>query len=236
MKLLGIFAGAVLCFSPVSNAADLGPGPRKAPREPDSFVQYGGTYNWAGIYAGAFIGGVHSDWTIDFFRNNNHGHAEETSSGLAGGGWVGYNWQINPNWVLGVEGDLGGTNASQSFEVFDNDMIHTKIGVFGSVRGRVGYAVDRVLFFATGGVAWAQIDQDIQKGRNAGEQVVSEGQTHTGYIVGAGIDYAFDSHWLGRVEYLFANYGQDTIYNRDGNRAVFENDMHLLRVGLSYRF
>ena len=100
MKLLGIFAGAVLCFSPVSNAADLGPGPRKAPREPDSFVQYGGTYNWAGIYAGAFIGGVHSDWTIDFFRNNNHGHAEETSSGLAGGGWVGYNWQINPNWVL----------------------------------------------------------------------------------------------------------------------------------------
>jgi outer membrane immunogenic protein len=108
--------------------------------------------------------------------------------------------------------------------------------MFGSLRGRIGYAVDRTLFFGTAGVAWANISQNIQKGRNAGEQVVWEDQTATGYVVGGGIEYAFDNSWVGRAEYLYSNYGNVTLYNADGNRAEFKNDMSLLRVGLSHKF
>ena len=231
MKITGMFLGVIVALSSGVQAADLG-----SARPPDTFVQYGNAYNWSGLYTGGFVGGAHSIWTIDFYRNNNHGHAEESSDGFAGGLWAGYNWQVSPNWVLGVEGDLGWTNANQHNEVFDNDHTDSRIGRFGSVRGRVGYAMDRMLFFATAGVGWANISQNIQKGRNAGEQVVWENQTPTGYVIGAGVDYAFTNNWIGRVEYLYSNYGKTTLYNTDGNRADFENDMHLLRVGLTYKF
>ena len=39
-----------------------------------------------------------------------------------------------------------------------------------------------------------------------------------------------------RGEYVYTDYGSVTLYNRDRNRADFRNEMHLLRVGASYRF
>lgn len=231
MQKIWIAGWALVCLPAFTHAADLG----KPASPKDPYVNYEAPYNWSGLYGGGFIGGAHSVWTIDFFRNNNHGHAEEGSDGFAGGLWVGHNWQVN-RWVYGVEADLGWTNASQHNQVFDNDNTDSSIGMFGSIRGRAGYTVDRVLFFGTAGIAWANIDQNIQKGRNAGEQVVWENQTPTGYVIGGGIEYAFDNRWIGRAEYLYSNYGDVTLINRDGNRAVFENDMSLLRVGLSHKF
>src|SRR5262245_57441508 len=96
--------------------------------------------------------------------------------------------------------------------------------MFGSLRGRVGYALDRLLLYGTAGIAFADLSQNIQKGRNAGEQVVWENQTPTGYVLGAGAEYAFNSRWIGRVEYLYSNYGNVTLTNADGNTAIFNND------------
>ena len=235
MNRIWIAIGAVIYLATITiaQAADLGGKPASIK---DSYVDYAAPYNWSGLYGGGFVGGAHSIWTNDFFRNNNHGHAELSSDGFAGGFYLGHNWQLNRNWVYGIEADIGWTNASQHNEVFDNDHTDSEIGMFGSLRGRIGYAVDRTLFFATAGVAWANIDQNIQKGRNAGEQVVWEGQTATGYVVGGGIEYAFDNNWIGRAEYLYSDYGNVTLYNADGNRAEFKNDMSLLRVGLSHKF
>jgi outer membrane immunogenic protein len=229
MTRLGFLFGALVCLSPQAQASEPTP-------PPSNYGLYSVPYNWSGPYAGAFVGGVHSIWTVDFYRNNNHGHSEQSSDGFAGGGFAGYNWQVSPNWVIGVEGDLGWTNASQHNEIFDNDHTDSEIGAFGSLRFRAGYAVDRILFFATAGVAWANIDQNIQKGRNAGEQVVYENETSTGYVIGAGIEYAFADGWVSRAEYLYSNYGTVNLTNRDGNQAVFENDLSLIRVGLSRRF
>lgn len=193
-------------------------------------------FNWTGLYAGVYLGGAHSVWTIDFFRNNNHGHAELGGDGIAGGGWLGYNLQMNSNIVVGVEADLGFTNASQSNQTFDNDFTYSDYGAFGSLRGRLGYAFDRMLVYGTAGLAFANITNNIQKGRNAGVQVVSEDQSHTGYALGLGVEYAFDRNWVARAEYLYSNYGLTTLFNRDGNQADFENELHLVRAGLSYRF
>jgi outer membrane immunogenic protein len=77
------------------------------------------------------------------------------------------------------------------------------------------------------------LSNEIQKGRNAGEQVVWDGQLRTGLAVGGGIEYAFTNRWIGRVEYLFTDLGDVTLFNADGNRAVFKNELHLLRVGAS---
>ena len=87
----------------------------------------------------------------DFNRINNN------ASGVIGGAHVGYNYQIN-QFVLGLEGDVDGSSLSKTanFAPFSNYYqdyipisIHSNLGVQGSIRGRLGYAFDRVLVYAT---------------------------------------------------------------------------------------
>jgi outer membrane immunogenic protein len=143
---------------------------------------------------------------------------------------------IAPRVVAGVEADLGWATASQSNNIFDNDTSYSKIGTFGSLRGRLGYAIDRFLVYGTAGLAFASVTNDIQKGRNAGEQIVYDDQWETGYAIGGGVEYALSQSVVARAEYIYSNYGTVSLYNRDGNLAEMTNDMHLMRVGLSYRF
>lgn len=209
----------------------------KMPPMPDDIpLPTAAAFNWAGYYAGGFVGGAHGLWTVDFFRNNNHGHAEEGEDGFEGGGWVGYNTYISRNIVAGAEADLGLTSAQQSNNIFDNDTSYAKFNGFGSIRARLGYAMDRWLVFGTAGIAVANITNDIQKGVNAGEQIVWDGQTRVGYAVGAGAEYALTDRWIGRAEYLYENFGTVTQFNADGNRAQMNNQLHQLRVGVSYKF
>ena len=227
---LGVVAASgFLLALPVAQAADV----RKS--EPAA-VYNSPYYNWTGYYAGVFGGGAHGIWTVDFYRNNNHGHAEEGADGLALGVYGGYNYQFANRFVIGGELDLGKSTASQQNQIFDNDTSLARFGVFGSARMRVGYAFDRLLLFGTIGVGVASISNNIQKGRNAGEEVVWEDQVKAGVTTGAGVEYAFTNNWVGRGEYVYTDYGSVTLYNRDRNRADFKNEMHLLRVGASYRF
>lgn len=235
-----IFAAAAVlagygAFAPIASAADLGGAPRGSYK--DEPVYAAPAYNWTGLYFGGYVGLAHGVWTVDFYRNNNHGHAEEGADGFAGGGWVGYNYQMPAsNIVLGLEADLGATNAKQSNDIFDNDTSYASYGLIGSLRARAGFAVDRMLIYGTAGLAFANITNTIQKGRNAGEQVLWEDQTATGYTLGAGLEYAFSDRWVGRAEYLYANYGTVNLVNQDGNKADFNNELHLLRTGVSYRY
>ena len=193
-------------------------------------------YSWAGYYVGGFVGGAHGVWTNDFYRNNNHGHSAQGMDGFSGGGWLGYNMYVAPNIIVGVEADLGRTNASEDNEVYDNDTTYATYNSFGSLRGRLGYTMDNVMLYGTAGLAFANVTEDLQKGRNAGEQLVQDNKGLTGYAIGAGAEYAFSHHWLGRVEYLYSNFGTFSFYNADNQLAEFNNQLHQLRVGMSYKF
>lgn len=193
-------------------------------------------YDWSGFYAGVFAGGAHGLWSVDFYRNNNHGHSEQGADGAAFGLYGGFNHQFANRFVIGAEVDIGHSSATQSNDIFDNDTSYTKYGMFGSARARLGYAFDRLLVFGAVGVSVANISNDIQKGRNAGEQIVWDDQIKAGLSVGAGAEYAFTNNWVGRAEYVYNNYGTVTQYNADGNRADMKNELHLVRVGASYRF
>lgn len=228
-------AATLIAHAGPAPAADHGGAPAASPQDEAGYWAPR-AYNWTGLYFGGYVGGAHGLWTVDFYRNNNHGHAEEGADGFAGGGWVGYNYHLPSNIVVGLEADLGATTAEQRNNIFDNDTSLASYGLIGSVRARAGYAIDRMLFYATAGIAFANITNEIQKGRNAGEQVVWDDQMTTGYTLGAGLEYAFTDRWVGRAEYLYADYGMVSLVNRDGNRADFNNELHLLRAGLSYRF
>jgi outer membrane immunogenic protein len=230
-----IVFGGVSFLGVIAEAADLKPDLRnRRPLEPQFFATET-AFNWTGLYAGGYLGGAHGVWTADFVRAN-HGHSEQGADGVAFGALAGYNRQLANNVVIGVEGDIGYTNAKSTNAIFDNDDTLQKYGLIGSVRGRLGYAFDRLLLYGTAGFGFANITNNIQKGQNAGEQVVWENQFRGGWVVGGGVEYAFTNRFVGRIEYLYSNFGTVTLFNRDGNQADFQNELHLLRVGATYRF
>src|SRR5215471_10604661 len=89
----GSGAAALLLLSSSAFAADLPI--RKAPPPLPIPV-----YNWTGFYIGGNLGGAWEDTTLTdshfgvSFSNNR--------SGFIGGGQIGYNWQVSPQFVLGV--------------------------------------------------------------------------------------------------------------------------------------
>ena len=115
---------------------------------------------------------------------------------------------------------------SQSNEIFDNDTSLTRYGMFGSIaRPRWLCHGSSARSTAPPAIAFATITNDIQKGRNAGEEIVWDDQSNTGYVLGGGLEYAFSDRWLARAEYLYANYGMVTLYqSRRQSRRSAERD------------
>jgi len=163
-------------------AADL---PQPAP--PQAPVAYmpvvAPVYNWGGIYYGinGGYGFGHSDWTNPLIAGGSTGNFN--ISGYVVGATIGANYQMDAL-VLGVEGDfdfddIQGTNSS----VFCPLACQTKNTWLGTVRGRIGYAADRVLFYGTGGAAFGNIEAGISGNL--------ETQTKAGWTAGAGVEAAF---------------------------------------------
>ena len=78
---------------------------------------------------------------------------------------------------------------------------------FATARGRLGYAVDKWLFYVTGGAAWMKIDSEYTASAAGGVSVpnaaASQSDRRTGWTVGAGLDYALSYGWSIRSEYLY---------------------------------
>ncbi|HWM46526.1 MAG TPA: outer membrane protein [Xanthobacteraceae bacterium] len=165
-------------------------------------------FSWAGAYVGANLG-------YQFTTVHNSG---ADPHGFMGGAQLGYNWQ-NDQFVYGVEGDLQFSNADGTAggAKFLNPW-------FGTVRGRAGFAMNNILLYGTGGLAF---------GEGKVEAGGSESHSHFGWTAGAGAEVALAPHWSARVEYLFVNL-TDERYALTGLEHDFESS--LLRFGFNYRF
>ena len=117
----------------------------------------------------------------------------------------------------------------------ENDPSFVDIGLSGALRGRLGVVFDRLMIYGTAGVAFANVSEGIV-GLTAGEQLRFDDELLTGWVAGAGAEYAFTEKWSGRAEYLYTDYEDLTGTNSDGNTASFDTDTHAVRLGLSYRF
>src|SRR6266478_1164896 len=122
-----------------ASAADL---PRGTPYRTPVYVAQ---YNWTGFYLGINGGGGFGDSDWNGFAVSN------SPSGGMIGGTAGYNWQAAGSpWVFGLEGDLDWTNIKGSFvNVACPTGCQTQNDWLGTVRGRLGYAWDRVMPYVT---------------------------------------------------------------------------------------
>jgi outer membrane immunogenic protein len=205
--LLSGIALAALAIAAPASAADV---PMRGPVYKAAPVSL---FNWTGFYIGGNAG---YGW----------GDSDNLApSGWSGGGQVGYNWQYAPNWVFGLEADLSGSNLSDSNAV-GAPLVNSKVNYFGTARARLGYTVDRVMVYGTGGLAWAH--------NRVNDGLVQDDQTQVGWTAGAGVEYAFSPNWSTKLEWLYADYG-NKIYALSVPTRVDLTD-NTVKLGLNYRF
>jgi len=235
---LAVAAGSAL-------AADL---PRRSP--PPAFIAPPPLFTWTGVYIGGQIGYAFGN---SYSNIPGTGFAQSSSpEGVIGGAHVGYNYQIN-QFVVGLEGDVDGLNFSNSntlgnFYTTGGFYESTRIPVEGSIRGRVGYAWDRVLFFATGGAAFADIQHQYAVSNLQGVlQAVTlvttydpnnpYSSTRVGWTVGGGVEYALSNNWSVRGEYRYTDFGHSSDYLASIGQTITNHIIeHRVTVGFSYKF
>jgi outer membrane immunogenic protein len=102
---------------------------------------------------------------------------------------------------------------------------------FGTVRGRVGYAVGKSLPYFTAGLAYGGLKtSNLLLG-------TSEKDARFGWTVGGGVEYAIAGAWSMKFEYLYFELEKmDCGVLTCGANAEVEFKGNLLRTGFNYRF
>ncbi|WP_018184109.1 outer membrane protein [Kaistia granuli] len=198
-------------------------------------------FSWTGFYAGVHAGYGWAD--LDTFYSENLGVGGRPD-GFFGGGQVGYNYQLSNNVVLGIEADAAFADLKDDGKQGDSDFAFgtdAKISALGTVRGRAGYAIDRVLPYVTGGFAWANARTGVTVGGDAIPNFsFTDSKVFTGWTVGAGLEYAVTSNISAKLEYLYADLGSKDLYPRpfDVNVPVPADlsSLQTVKFGLNYKF
>lgn len=196
------------------------------------------SFNWTGAYIGLEAGyswaKSKADYTAFLAID-----APMDPKGFVGGIYGGYNFQLGNSVVLGIEGDInyadvhGSTPTLEGGVPIAGQSFDGKVDWTASIRGRVGYSINRFLPYVTAGGAFAHYDVGNTAG---GVTEHAFDRTLSGWTVGVGADYAFTDNLIGRVEYRYADFG-----TKSAGAVLFENyDVDLktndLRIGLAYKF
>jgi len=223
MKKLLLAAAVAFALPGSSLAADM---PVKAPP-----IAAAPMFNWTGFYIGGNGGGVwnSSRWTDD---SGVQGPASNGSGG-GGGGQIGYNYQIN-QLILGVEGDFDATSIGRGVNAHPDcepSVCQTKLKWLASLRGRIGYAVDRLLVYATGGAAFAHFTH-MQTPVTADWS----GHQRTGWTAGLGIEYALTNNWIAGLEWKYYDFGSKLGHAPGFIDYTFKEKTNTLMARISYKF
>lgn len=244
--LLAGVALAILSAASAS-AADL-PRATKSAMLPASPVPYAKPYfTWTGGYIGVSGGYAFDERFQTSIPAGGLLPAASFATGLHPeggffGAQVGYNWQVpNSMFVLGVEGDMFLSDISDSRTINNFGPVSigasSKLDKFGTLRGRLGVAVDQALFYATGGLAVGYNIATVDiSGFGTGARVF-DSQTHVGWTVGGGVEYAFARNWSGKVEYRYMDLESKAYNFVPGVLGVDVNpSFHTVMGGINYRF
>jgi len=204
-------------------------------------------YDWTGFYIGVAGGGSLGQSThIDAATGLGDTLGYNVKGGLVGG-TLGYNWQVS-SLVFGFEGDISWVGEYGSH--FDDGLANinapngpfaiqsfTKETWLATARGRVGYAVNNLLFYGTGGYAGAGVEAGI-KDSNINVLLASATSTRSGWTAGGGLEWGFAPNWSAKFEWLYMKFNSaafNTVLG-EGPRSSVPLDDNVVRAGINYRF
>jgi len=247
-RLFASLATAAMLFSPLAaRAADLAV---KAPPP----VPYP-TFSWTGFYIGGNIGGAWSNnrWNVVdplFVTNFNNGN----NCVFIGGGQIGGNYQIG-QFVIGAEWDFDwAANNNNSAGVFipavgNTFLVTANNRWISTVAARFGWAVDHWMFYGKAGGGWVGTNNltvtNLTTGASltCGSFLNSCGNNNGGWLLGAGVEYAFAPNWTVKAEYDYLGLGNRT-FVVPGTAPFFAGDtftsnnrnVQMVKLGVNYLF
>ena len=267
MKKIFLASCTLIVGTVTASAADLAPRYTKAPPPVVAAI-----YNWSGFYIGGNVGAAWSRTNVSAtpsaaFANDFPGttafiaanHPSRLSrDGFTGGGQVGYNW-LTGQFVFGVEADLNYVDSNRSFAFGAGNVV--PLSVVGSVtnnwlatfRGKLGFAVNNLLFYGTGGLAVSDLkyaESVSVVGGISGLGVFSSSisDTKAGWTAGVGAEWGFAPNWSAKIEYLYTQFdGLSAVATRVGvlppitpnptfTFATGDYTIQSLRVGVNFRW
>jgi outer membrane immunogenic protein len=237
MKKLGLCLGAVALFtaSLAAFAADVDrPAPMTMP-----------IYNWTAFYIGANIGGA---WASGTLTDNLTGVSfPGNHSAAMGGGTAGYNWQVSPNFVLGIEGTFDGTTVGNSGITSSTavipihgipTVIQGSVGTdwIATLAARFGIAQNNTLYYAKAGGGWADNSASVTNILTGAP--VSTSSTTSGWLVGGGIEYGVTPNWTIKAEYDYLGLSNWTNSGPllPGDTFTISRRINMFMIGANYKF
>ena len=225
MKSFLLGSAALFIAAGAANAADM---PVKAmPMKAPPPI----AYDWTGFYVGGYYGQA-----IGYTRGRTPvltpGDAVINDNGITVGGTVGYNWQFDPHWLIGAEGDFGWMGLDQSApEWNDTVTVGQKADWYGTARLRFGYVAGPSLFYVTGGGAFVHLNDTFGSTTNS--------ETKSGWTAGAGIETKLSRSWSMKTEYLYVDVGDSnfnsTIFQVTTPVTFDHHQFHVIKTGLNYK-
>jgi len=243
VRLLGVLC-ALIGISGAALAADLPPRPAPVPYVPAAVP----VYNWTGFYIGGNLGAAWTRGNVSDSFGDSWSNSQQAV--FAGGGQVGANYQFN--WlVVGVEADFdwlaNNSNSTNSVSVPGGDSFQLSANNrwMTTVAGRVGVAANNWLFYAKGGGGWVGVNNPTLTDVTTGNSLsVSNSNSNSGLLAGAGIEWGFAPNWTARLEYDFLGLNNQTFTVPAGTSfgspassiTITDRDVQTLTVGVNYLF
>ena len=159
-------------------------------------------FDWTGYYAGLQAGYGWGRSDISGTEGEPFYVSPDINGGFVGGHVAGL-WQFDQA-VIGAEADLNYSSVNGTAEAEPRNNFGTDIKWFGSVNAKAGYAMDRVLVYGIGGIAFAGIETSQSAG-----SAFSETRPNVGWTLGAGVDYALTDKFVVGAQYRYYDFGSE---------------------------
>lgn len=237
LVLAGVCTAALVLGVNSAQAADL-----VSPAQVADPVAPIAPYDWRGAYIGV-QGGLGIADSSGLPGHDTAGPQSSYSYNIEDillGAYAGINFQSD-SFVFGIEADVEYSGLEERVTTIplpppigSTQDIITDIEWLGSVRGRLGYAMDNVLIYGTGGVAFG--DVQMSHGLPGGGLIFhTYTETRVGWTVGGGLEYAITENLKGRGEYRYIDLGHDQD-RLPAFSSLIDNDLkiHAVQVGLSW--
>ncbi|CAN7619166.1 porin family protein [Devosia sp. LjRoot16] len=182
------------------------------------------TGNWDGVFIGAFAGAGWGTVTDEENYFLNGVDAETDLTGWQLGVNAGANFTVSEAIVAGIVGDIAWTDLNGDV---DADSSYN-VDWAGSIRGRLGFDGGAFLPYVTAGVAFANA--------TVTDGALEDTQTHIGWTVGAGVEFAVADNVSLDLQYRYTDYGSKDYELGAAPTESFGLTSHAVTAGVNFRF